>query len=144
MDFGCGSAALCPPRLNFDNTLNKQRRFKMKKAAYPVQKKNQARPSMDGKGALGLCSSCQSGADCTYNRDPRLPILQCEEFEGIVPSPVEMIVPRNIPLTKFRKNPLPPHDPFQNYKGLCSTCEERATCIYPKPEGGVWHCEEYR
>ena len=29
------------------------------------------------------------------------------------------------------------------YKGLCQTCEYRETCTYPKPEGGVWHCEEY-
>jgi hypothetical protein len=27
---------------------------------------------------------------------------------------------------------------------LCSNCEDRHTCIYPKPAGGVWHCEEYR
>jgi len=29
-------------------------------------------------------------------------------------------------------------------RGLCSYCEEYATCTYPKLEGGVWHCEEYR
>jgi hypothetical protein len=28
--------------------------------------------------------------------------------------------------------------------GLCPTCDFRSTCMYPKPEGGVWHCEEYR
>jgi len=29
-------------------------------------------------------------------------------------------------------------------KGLCINCENRFTCILPKPAGGVWHCEEYR
>jgi hypothetical protein len=29
------------------------------------------------------------------------------------------------------------------YKGLCVNCANRETCLYPKPEGGVWHCEEY-
>jgi len=26
---------------------------------------------------------------------------------------------------------------------LCATCVKRDTCTLPKPEGGVWHCEEY-
>lgn len=29
-------------------------------------------------------------------------------------------------------------------KGLCINCENRNTCKYIKPNGGVWHCEEYR
>jgi hypothetical protein len=29
------------------------------------------------------------------------------------------------------------------HKGLCMNCANRETCLYPKPEGGVWHCEEY-
>jgi hypothetical protein len=29
------------------------------------------------------------------------------------------------------------------FKGLCVNCKYRETCLYPKPEGGVWHCEEY-
>ena len=28
--------------------------------------------------------------------------------------------------------------------GLCMDCEYRNDCTYPKPEGGVWHCGEYR
>jgi len=30
-----------------------------------------------------------------------------------------------------------------SFKGLCINCENRFTCILPKPAGGVWHCEEY-
>jgi len=29
------------------------------------------------------------------------------------------------------------------YSGLCMNCEHRRTCTYPKPEGGIWHCEDY-
>ncbi|HTS66225.1 MAG TPA: hypothetical protein VMS37_25420 [Verrucomicrobiae bacterium] len=29
------------------------------------------------------------------------------------------------------------------FLGLCSNCDNRETCVYPKPEGGVWRCEEY-
>jgi hypothetical protein len=30
-----------------------------------------------------------------------------------------------------------------NLKGLCINCEHRESCLLPKPDGGVWHCEEY-
>ena len=29
-------------------------------------------------------------------------------------------------------------------KGLCINCANRNSCQFVKPEGGVWHCEEYR
>jgi hypothetical protein len=28
-------------------------------------------------------------------------------------------------------------------KGLCINCEHRFTCTLPRPETGVWYCEEY-
>lgn len=28
-------------------------------------------------------------------------------------------------------------------KGLCINCEHRDTCTLPRPETGVWYCEEY-
>ena len=33
---------------------------------------------------------------------------------------------------------LPPQE-----AGLCATCDNRNTCTFPKPPGGVWHCEEF-
>lgn len=30
-----------------------------------------------------------------------------------------------------------------NYKGLCRNCKKQKTCKLPKPEGGVWRCEDY-
>ena len=29
------------------------------------------------------------------------------------------------------------------YKGLCVNCAKRCTCLFPRTEGGVWHCKEY-
>jgi len=29
------------------------------------------------------------------------------------------------------------------FKGLCINCDNRFTCVLPRPAGGVWHCEEY-
>jgi hypothetical protein len=34
-------------------------------------------------------------------------------------------------------------DRSTKFLGLCSNCDNRETCTYPKPEGGVWRCEEY-
>ena len=31
----------------------------------------------------------------------------------------------------------------EQFKGLCKNCKKRKTCTLPKPEGGVWRCEEY-
>jgi hypothetical protein len=27
--------------------------------------------------------------------------------------------------------------------GLCVNCSQRFSCTYERPEGGVWHCEDY-
>lgn len=32
----------------------------------------------------------------------------------------------------------------ERFKGLCMNCDNRFECLLPRPEGGVWHCEEYR
>ena len=29
------------------------------------------------------------------------------------------------------------------YKGLCVNCAKRDTCLFPRSEGGVWHCGDY-
>lgn len=29
------------------------------------------------------------------------------------------------------------------HKGLCRNCKKQKTCKLPKPEGGVWRCEDY-
>jgi hypothetical protein len=89
--------------------------------------------------SLGLCSTCRHAPTCTYPRDPKRPVFNCEEFEieagragtGVVSS-----------------GPSPGSDANEDdaarYKGLCSNCENRRSCTFPKPEGGVWHCEEYQ
>ena len=35
-------------------------------------------------------------------------------------------------------------DERERFKGLCMNCDNRFDCLLPRPEGGVWHCEEYR
>jgi hypothetical protein len=99
------------------------------------------------KGHQGLCMLCKNFSGCTYSRDPKIAVLQCEEFEGEGPftrkdilNPLSSSIARSTSpsiLGKRRTRALHP-------KGLCGLCEDRGICTFPKPEGGVWHCEEYR
>jgi hypothetical protein len=96
--------------------------------------------SFDKKRYLGLCSYCKSELNCMFIRDPKRPIFECEEFEEITYVSIRVPDQKNI----SSKNPSTREDSPHSYKGLCINCEERATCLYPKPEGGVWRCDEYR
>jgi len=90
---------------------------------------------------FGLCMSCKNASSCTFPRDPAKPAFYCEEFE--IETKVPIIPPE-------KKQPLAIDSSIAKEKdstesiGLCSDCEGRQICTFPKPEGGVWHCEEYR
>jgi len=38
---------------------------------------------------------------------------------------------------------LPDQEEPANDRGLCVNCAKREGCNLPRPDGGVWHCEEY-
>ena len=85
--------------------------------------------------AGGLCLTCKFDPDCIYEARSDRAILQCEQFEmGFRQSPAAA-PPILSAAPRARESNV--------YPGLCSNCENRETCIYPKPEGGVWRCEEY-
>ena len=85
----------------------------------------------------GVCAACRHGADCIYEATARRRILQCEQFELGLP------VPPVRPSSTFTRT-VAGENGGSRFAGLCSNCEFADTCIYPKPEGGVWRCEEYR
>ena len=87
-----------------------------------------------------LCSSCTYTQDCMYQKDSDRPVWQCEEYEGDE-NPSEKIRGKNTRSSPPKQADIKEYS--AQYKGLCQTCEYRETCTYPKPEGGVWHCEEY-
>ena len=83
----------------------------------------------------GLCASCVLAPDCTFPREAGVPIRHCDEFDGGSPRP------------SVRRSRVASPAPVlgeERLKGLCVNCAEAPTCRYPRPEGGVWHCEEYR
>ena len=83
-----------------------------------------------------LCSTCNHAPACSNRGTPDSPMFFCEEFDAYVPVTVDA-GSRPAPAgTAIRES--------QKHKGLCANCENRETCTMPRPEGGVWHCEEYR
>jgi hypothetical protein len=85
----------------------------------------------------GLCSVCKNASTCTYRKDPWHPIWECDEFE-CESIQVSVFPPIDSPFKSDTE-----HKSSRKYAGLCVNCENRETCTYRKPEGGVWHCEEY-
>jgi len=86
----------------------------------------------------GLCMSCNNAPFCIFRaRDSRRNVLYCELFENYLP------VQKHEPKSKIAISPNADKKEERKFKGLCTNCENRHTCTYPKPEGGVWHCEEY-
>jgi hypothetical protein len=116
----------------------------MKNVSRPLKAKKEENAYVDKNRYLGLCSYCKSAPICTFTRDPNRPVCECDEFGAFTYAPVRVPSQKKIPLKRFSKNASTNEDPFHLHKGLCSQCEGRTNCIYPKPEGGVWHCEEFR
>lgn len=109
-----------------------------------ARKKKNEDLSKEKQGYTGLCSCCNSLQTCTFLKNPGHPILQCEEFDGIVPSPRKKASRSNLLRFNVRESTAKGKDGLGHFRGLCSLCENLRACTFPKPEGGVWHCEEYR
>ena len=92
---------------------------------------------------LGLCSCCSYAPDCTYPRESGRSVLQCDEFDGISPPLNQMMKCVEKPSVNRFSGPIPDAQGLSILRGLCAYCDGLNTCTYPKPEGGVWHCEEY-
>ena len=88
----------------------------------------------------GLCSTCKNAPACTFLRDPRKTVVCCEEFDGDLPRARKPTAKERSPLSQSYAAR---DEDSARFSGLCSNCENRKSCVFPKPEGGVWHCEEY-
>lgn len=98
-----------------------------------------ARLADPGPSATGpyrdLCSTCIHAERCGNRSTPERPILFCEMFE---------VLASTLAVTAAAAREPAGRQDAGDYKGLCMNCENRRTCTLRKPEGGVWHCEEYR
>lgn len=85
----------------------------------------------------GLCHTCNHAAGCMFPRHEGQPILSCDEFDGaptiVAPAVAVQRLDSRVAAVVDRPSGL----------GLCGVCTKRETCTFPKPEGGVWHCDEF-
>ena len=85
----------------------------------------------------GICSNCRYAIECRHRQESTEVVFFCNEYE-LVDSNNSKSPENNLPTVENS-----PEDFSSEVKGLCCNCENISTCTFPKPEGGVWHCEEY-
>jgi hypothetical protein len=102
----------------------------------PSSRNNPANALASAVGNTGLCITCRFAADCGPAKFLGGPILFCEEFETAA-TPTARKVSSRSPQVPSEE------DAGEKQKGLCMDCTNRENCTFPRPEGGVWHCEEY-
>ena len=83
-----------------------------------IKRSNSEMANEPAAGTQSICLECKLVGVCKERRTRPQPIKECKNFVSYKSSP-EIL-------------------------GLCVNCENRDTCKLRKPEGGVWHCEEYR
>jgi len=89
----------------------------------------------------GLCSTCKHAPTCTFPGDLQKPAFYCEEFEiEITPAGKSA----GDGTSRSTTSSVAGAEDSSGLIGLCRDCENRQTCVFPKPEGGIWHCEEYQ
>lgn len=82
--------------------------------------------------------NCTKSSDCALvsKKSALLGVRFCEEYETLLLAadepPGEQTSPSVAPRT------------HAGALGLCSNCDHYPVCSYPKPEAGVWHCEDYQ
>ncbi len=89
--------------------------------------------------AASLCANCAHLDGCGLFAEAPSPVLQCELYFCCA-------LPRPEIVGGGHEGEAPPEPRRETLHllGLCANCELRSECRLPKPQSGVWHCEEYR
>jgi len=107
-------------------------------------KRNAAVAFLTTDRAVGLCSTCNNAMDCAYRARRGFDAMFCEMFDNYGPSPNGGKARQSAHLVQQAPQRAAKPAELSAGKGLCATCENRDGCAYPRPEGGIWHCEEFR
>ena len=90
------------------------------------------------KVKIGLCSTCNNSPSCLfYQRNGSRVVWYCELFDDYVS------IPELLPKAEKKVESKTEETSKSKFEGLCKNCENQDTCAFPKPAGGIWHCEEY-
>lgn len=92
---------------------------------------------------ISLCGTCRYSPDCAFHEDHKFTVFHCEEFQ-FEEVPLRKVEERIGVAANAGADDSSVRTGNSRYRGLCTDCENHASCVFVKPEGGVWHCEEYR
>jgi hypothetical protein len=93
---------------------------------------------MVSTNVIGLCMTCNNVSTCVYRKRYKKPVWHCEEFDNyVLPKYNQILIMNDDEFLGIQQKET------NQFKGLCSNCDDRYSCKYPKPESGIWHCEEY-
>lgn len=106
-------------------------------ASEPMQQASERSRVANREWYPGLCTTCVNEPQCTFPRSVDRPVMFCEEFDGVVEVKPRLLMESPPPTERLAVVDR------GRFRGLCMTCEKRETCTFPKPEGGVFHCEEF-
>ena len=73
------------------------------------------------KELQGLCINCANFETCSYRKNAKKIVIQCELYQMATDRPTGEVGELN---------------------GLCVNCCNADTCGLPDKQSGVWHCEE--
>lgn len=92
----------------------------------------------------GLCTTCDNGDTCVFPRT-NIVVLQCDELDYPPSASSCGSADRKLRLSVAipRESALETASECEGRLGLCTTCEIRTKCVFPKPESGVWNCDEF-
>ena len=91
-----------------------------------------------------ICQTCIYASECVHYQNSQIvckPIWFCENFDNRTSLQVargDQLEERSSQSSKPGIEAIP-----GRMKGLCINCDNRALCLFPIVEGGVWYCEEY-
>lgn len=107
-----------------------------KKAVRAAPRKRKGAAAEEAKSEL--CVNCAHRDGCGFRG--AAPVLQCEEYRCEGPGCAEVRAVKAKPASSASRSVQEPPD----LKGLCVNCDNRFDCGFPRLQGGVWHCQEYR
>ncbi|MFC1588176.1 hypothetical protein ACFL54_07695 [Planctomycetota bacterium] len=91
----------------------------------------------------GLCSTCNNAVSCIYLRERGHHALVCETFDSYSPRELPQAVTSFTPPNGTIETPFGSSEETVMPGGLCRNCGNQTFCSFPKPDSGVWQCEEY-
>jgi hypothetical protein len=91
-----------------------------------------------------LCMTCNYAETCFQRKTHGKPVWYCEQFDDYIPQEPKATYTIDTTNTSSAASRKVDKHKLNGLKGLCCNCENLETCTYPKPEEGIWNCEDYR